>query len=112
MPATPPPMTRQPGVTPTVSLVSGSWRRDLATAILTMSIAFFVAASFCPLWHQEHCSRMSARSKRYLFRPASRIVSWKSGSWVRGVQEATTMRLRFWSLMICFIDSWLSWAQA
>ena len=42
----------------------------------------------------EHWSRMLAISNRYGFRPASRSVSWNSGSWVRGVQEATTTRLR------------------
>src|SRR3990170_5068005 len=95
IPATPPPMIMHAGVTPTVSLLSGSWSLDFATDILTIVIAFLVAASFWPLWHQEHCSRISARSKRYLFRPASLIVSWKSFSWVLGVHDAMTTLFRF-----------------
>ncbi len=37
---------------------------------------------------------MLAISNRNGLRPASRRVSWKIGSWVRGVQLATTTRFR------------------
>src|SRR4030042_1636922 len=40
------------------------------------------------------------------------MVSWKVGSWVRGVQEATTTRFRLCSLMRSLIIPWASWEQA
>ncbi len=49
---------------------------------------------------QESWLRMLAISKRYLFKPASIKVSRNRGSWVMGVQAATTTRLRLCSSMI------------
>jgi len=71
----------------------------LATAIRTRSFAFLVAFLGICMWTQEHWSRMLAISKRYGLRPASRQVSMKSGSWVRGVQEATMTRLSLCSFI-------------
>ena len=73
--------------------VRGVKRRARAMDILTSSVAFCVAASGSAECTQEHWSRILASSKRYGFSPASRSVSRNSGSCVRGVQEATTMRL-------------------
>jgi hypothetical protein len=41
----------------------------------------------------------------------SRSVSLNNGSWVLGVQEATTTRLRSCSFIYSFIFSWVSWEQ-
>src|ERR1019366_10541784 len=40
--------------------------------------------------------------------PASRRVFRNRGSWVRGVQEATTTRFRWCSLILSLIASWVS----
>ena len=91
---------------------SSGWRRlALATAILTRSSAFFVAASFSCMWTQLHWSRMFAISKRYSLSPASLRVALNSGSWVRGVHEATTTRLSLCSMMVFLILSCVSWLQ-
>ena len=76
-----------------------------ATDMRTMSLAFRVASSFCLEWTQEQCSRMLAMSKKYWLMPPSRRVSRKSGSWVRGVQAATTTRLSPLSRMVFEICS-------
>jgi len=39
------------------------------------------------------------------------MVSWKSGSCVRGVQEATTTRFRPNSRTVSVIFLWVSWEQ-
>ena len=39
------------------------------------------------------------------------MVSWNSGSWVLGVQAATTMRFKFCSFITSTILSWVSWLQ-
>jgi len=49
-----------------------------------------------------------AISNKYLLRPQSLSVSWKSGSWVRGEQAATTTRFSLFSFMISYTFSWLS----
>ena len=77
----------------------------------TRSLAFCVASSGLLRCTQESWLRMLAISNRYLFRPALISVSWKSGSWVLGVQAATTTRLRFFCLTIWLIVSWVSWEQ-
>ena len=50
---------------------------------------------------------MLAMSSRYGLRPASRSVSRKIGSWVRGVHEATTTRFSRYSA-ICCLDAVLA----
>ena len=73
--------------------------RARAMAIFTSSVAFSRGATPATAeCTQEHWSRMLAISNRYGFSPASRSVSRNSGSCVRGVQEATTMRLSRCSL--------------
>ena len=54
---------------------------------------------------------MFAISKRYLLRPASRMVVRKRNSWVRGEQEATITLFRLYSLITCFIFSCVSCEQ-
>ena len=54
---------------------------------------------------------MLAISSRNGFNPASRSVSRKIGSCVRGVHEATTTRLSLCSAIMALMRSWLSSAQ-
>jgi len=74
--------------------------------------AFLVAASGFELCTQEQCSLMFAISKRNGFSPDSLSVCLNSSSWVRGVQDATTIRLSPYFSMASFTFSWLSWEQA
>ena len=60
---------------------------------------------------QESWLRILAISNRYLFKPASINVSRNRGSWVMGVQAATTTRLRLCSSMIRVMLTWVSWEQ-
>ena len=90
---------------------NGSSRLTLETAIRTRSLAFSVADSLSTLCTHEHWLRMLAISKRYLLMPALSTVSWKSTSWVRGVQAATTIRFNLCSLMTWVIFSCVSWEQ-
>ena len=69
-----------------------------------MSVAFSGS-----LWcTQLAWSRMLAISNRNGLSPASRSVSWKMGSWVRGVQLATTTRLSWCSSIFSLISERLS----
>ena len=111
MPARPPPITRADWVTGTETVGTGCLRDALATAILRRSMALRVAISRFPMCTHEHWSRMLAISKSCGFRPASRMVSWKRGSWVLGVHDATTTRFRAYSLMISTIFFWVSCEQ-
>src|SRR3989339_2256749 len=86
-------------------------REALATAMRTRSLALAVANSGSLEWTQEHWFRILAISMRYLLRPASFRVSWNRGSWVLGVQAATTIRFRPFFSITCFILSWVSWEQ-
>ena len=83
----------------------------LATAMRTRSLAFSVALPGAFMCTQVSWSRMLAISNRYLFRPASRMVSWNRGSWVRGEHDATTTRLICFSLITSLMWVWLSWEQ-
>ena len=83
----------------------------LATAMRTRSLALAVARSGLLRWTQESWLRMLTNSKRYLLSPAAMRVSWKSGSWVLGVQAATTTRLSFFSRITSTMVSWVSWEQ-
>ena len=95
MPATPPPITTAACVSGTSTLKSGSRSRARATDMRTRSLALSVAFAGSSRCTHEAWSRMFAISKRKGLMPASRRVSWKIGSCVRGVQLATTTRLRF-----------------
>ena len=75
----------------------------MAIPILIRSLAFSVAFSGSRICTQEHCSLMLTNSKRYLFKPASSQAALKSGSWVVGVQEATTTRFKLYSVIAFFI---------
>ena len=77
----------------------------------TRSLALSVALSCSFMCTQESWLRMLAISNRYLFRPASIKVSRNRGSWVMGVQAATTTRLRLCSSMIRVMLTWVSWEQ-
>ena len=77
----------------------------------TSVFAFSVAPFWSFMWTQEHWSRMLAISKRYLLRPASRMVERKRNSCVLGEQEATITLFRLYSLITCFIFSCVSWEQ-
>ena len=74
----------------------------------TRSLALSVAFSGSLAWTQRAWSRMLAISKRNGLRPASRSVSWKIGSCVRGVQLATTTRFRSCSSILSLISVRLS----
>ncbi|OPX61417.1 MAG: hypothetical protein A4E29_00832 [Methanomassiliicoccales archaeon PtaB.Bin134] len=111
IPASPPPTTTAEWLTPSLDLVRGSRNLDLAMAILVRSLALSVAFSGSCMWIQEHWSRMLAISKRNGFRPASLMVLWNRASWVLGVQEATTTRFSFSSLITFLIISWVSAEQ-
>ena len=108
MPAMPPPTTTAACVSGTSILNSGSSMRARATDILTRSRALSVALACSRLCTQLAWSRMLAISKRNGLRPASRRVSWKMGSWVRGVQLATTTRLSWCSSIFSRISERLS----
>ena len=109
MPAMPPPMTSPAWFNSTWMRSMGSNSATLAAAMRTRSLAFSVAFSGSDWCTQESWSRMLASSNRYRFSPASRIVSWKRGSWVRGVHAATTTRLSWFSWMASRINFWVSW---
>ena len=64
MPDSPPPMTKADFSTLTVCRCSGCNSRDLASAILTRSLDFWVAFSGSCMCTQEHWSRMLAISNR------------------------------------------------
>ena len=98
MPAAPPPITRQSVLTGRRISSPSSSRMDLATPILTRSLALAVALARSVLCTHETCSRMLTNSSWYGFMPASATVFLKSGSCVRGVQQATTTRFRSCSL--------------
>ena len=83
----------------------------LATAMRTRSMAFSVAASGCWPCTQAFWLRMLAISTRYSLMPADLSVLRNSGSCVRGVQAATTMRFRPRSRICWTMRSWVSWAQ-
>ena len=108
MPATPPPTTMAAWVSGTSTLKSGSSSRARATLIWMSSLAFCVAFSGSLACTQLAWSRMLAISKRNGLRPASRRVSWKMGSCVRGVQLATTTRLRLCSSIFSRMSERLS----
>ena len=110
-PAGPPPITRALGVTDTAVSSNGARWVTRATAMRTRSLALLVASSGCPACTQEFWLRMLAISNRYLFRPTEFMVSMKMGSWVLGLQEATTTRFRLCSAMRAFICSCTSWEQ-
>ena len=74
----------------------------------TRSLALAVASSGCLACTQQAWSRMFAISNRNGLRPASRSVSWKMGSCVRGVQLATTTRLRFSFSIVSLMSARLS----
>ncbi len=97
MPAMPPPITTAACVSGTSILKSGSSMRARATLMRTRSRALPVALAGSSLCTQLAWSRMLAISKRNGLSPASRSVSWKMGSCVRGVQLATTTRLSWCS---------------
>ena len=84
-------------------LCKGSILFALLTAILTKSFDFSVAATGSCICTQLHWSRILAISNRYGFNPASRIVSWNNGSWVRGVHEATITRFKLCSFIVSTI---------
>ena len=65
MPATPPPTTIAAGLTFIVRFWSGSRSLAFATAILTRSFAFLVAAFGSCMCIHEHWSLMFAISNRY-----------------------------------------------
>ncbi len=90
--------------------IAGSRRITFATAALTRSFAFSVAACFSCRCTQLQCSRMLAISKRYLFNPASSHAFRKVGSCRRGEQEATTTRFNLWSLISFLISCW-PWSE-
>ena len=83
----------------------------LATAMRTRSFDLSVASSASWAWTQEPWLRIFAISNKYGFNPASRMLSWKSGWWVSGVQLATTTRLRLCSMMVSVMCLILSWEQ-
>ena len=83
----------------------------LATAMRTRSMAFPVAAPGCWPCTQASWLRMLAISTRYSLMPADLSVLRNSGSCVRGVQAATTMRLRPRARICWTMRSWVSWAQ-
>ncbi|EKD34406.1 MAG: hypothetical protein ACD_75C02356G0002 [uncultured bacterium] len=111
MPATPPPITRPFWVMGTEIGLRESPKVTLAAAIRTKSFALAVAAWGSLLWTQELWLRILAISTRYSFKPAAFRVSRNSGSWVRGVQAAMTIRLRSCSRILFTIISWVSCEQ-
>ena len=112
IPVIPPPMTAAALVTGISAPTRGSSRHALAMAILRRSLALLVAASCSCMWIQEHWSRMLAMLNRYLFRPPFLQASLKRGSWVLGVQDATTTLLRSCSWIAAEMASRQSWAHA
>ncbi len=98
-------------MTPSFILSIGAILLALLTAILTRSFAFWVASSGWFIWTHEHWSLILAIWNRYLFNPASLIVSWNNGSWVLGVHDATITRLRWYSSIFSFIIPWVSAEQ-
>src|SRR5271157_938333 len=93
MPASPPPITSAPLLTPMLFLYSGTLSFTLATAARTRPHALAVAFSGSFWCTHEQCSRMLANSNRYGLMPALSSVFWNRGSCVRGVQAATTSLL-------------------
>ena len=110
-PAMPPPMTKARWLMLRGFSIRGLSREARATAMRTRSLALSVALSCSFMCTQEYWLRILAISKRYLFRPASIRVSRNRGSWVMGVQAATTTRLRLCSSMTFDILTWVSWEQ-
>ena len=110
-PATPPPMTTARWLMVRGFSSSGLSSEARATAMRTRSLALSVAFSGSFMCTQESWLRMLAISKRYLLSPASIMVSRNSGSWVMGVQAATTTRLSCCSLMTLVMFTWVSWEQ-
>src|SRR5690554_4874329 len=111
IPLTPPPITKACEVTGTKTLSIGSNFLAFATAIRTKSLAFSVASSGLFIWTQEHWSLILAISKRKGLSPASFKDSLKRGSWVLGLQEATTTLFSLYSWMSSLILIWVSWEQ-
>ena len=112
IPETPPPTTRADRFTWTGVRNRGLLNLALAADMRTRSFAFLVASIGSPWCTQAHWSRILAISNRYPFRPASLRVSMKRGSWVLGVQAATTTRFSPWRWISSLILPWLSWEQA
>ena len=78
----------------------------MAMAILTRSFAF--SSCFSGLVHVDPGTLISdvGHLKEITVEAClSRIVSWKRGSWVRGVHEATKIRFKWCSSIIFLIVS-------
>ena len=111
MPAMPPPITSAAPFTGTVSSISGMSPMVRPTVMRTRSLAFSVALSGSAECTHEHWSRIFAISSRYGLRPASRSVSRKIASCVRGVHDATITRLSRCLMIFSLIWSCVSSAQ-